>query len=438
MTINANKESLLDIVQKIGMPKSLANAIIEAMGQKEFDYRSLYDIEAKRFKSDFAEKADFNNFFVFDKTLDFYDNNQADLIKFVQAYTKDNQYQSASHFIINVPFKETRQVETLDYKGIGADDADMMIKGNYLSEVTDWQVDHAQEFYNLYKNRMVMAATTILIDMHRQHFAENLLQAHEISQSLNDLSGFVLKPPFEGIADFHFLGGFMAFNGRIIPAYSIGAMAESRALSKEYEAHDLLGLYTTFTSALLDLREEDDDYGFMGVEDENDLFITTTDLPHFLDGAAISNDVVFRQLAAANGSNLDILVNDTDYRVRETIAEFGSGEAKEYLKNDDNEKVIKALISHNTEDFAIQFVNSEVVEYRIAAAHRLREDLLISTGFINDKNPLVRIATMRPYHKKILDILSNDSDGAVRKAAEEAKAEKSFSSGSTVLDDFFF
>ena len=45
---------------------------------------------------------------------------------------------------------------------------------------------------------------------------------------------------------------------------------------------------------------------------------------------------------------------------------------------------------------------------------------------------------MRPYHKKILDILSNDSDGAVRKAAKEAKAEKSFSSGSTVLDDFFF
>ena len=347
MTINVNKERLLDIVQKIGMPKSLANAIIEAMGQKEFDYRSLYDIEAKRFKSDFAEKVDFNNFFVFDKTLDFYDNNQADLIQFIQAYAKDNQYQSASHFIINAPSKATRKVETLDYKGIKADDVDMMIKGNYLSEVTDWQVDYAQDFYNLYKNRMVMAATTILVDMHRQHFTENLLQAHEISQSLNDLGGFVLKPPFEGIADFHFLADFMAFNGRIIPAYSIGAMAESRALSKEYEAHGLLGLYATFTSALSDLREEDDDYGFMGVEDENDLFITTTDLPHFLDSATISDDVVFRQLAAANGSNLDILVNDKDYRVRKAIAEYGSDKANEsiidILSNDSDERVQKAV-----------------------------------------------------------------------------------------------
>lgn len=60
MSINTNKENLLNIAQKTGMPKSLANAIIEAMGQKEFDYRSVYDIEAKRFNFDFASEVDFN------------------------------------------------------------------------------------------------------------------------------------------------------------------------------------------------------------------------------------------------------------------------------------------------------------------------------------------------------------------------------------------
>lgn len=347
MTINANKESLLDIVQKIGMPKSLANAIIEAMGQKEFDYRSLYDIEAKRFNSDFASEVDFNNFFVFDKTLDFYDNNQADLIQFIQAYAKDNQYQSASHFIINVPFKTTHKVETLDYKGIKADDVDMMIKGNYLSEVTDWQIDYAQDFYNLYKNRMVMAATTILVDIHREHFAKNLLQAHEISEALTDLSKLVLKSPVDSVSDFYFLGDYIAAYERIIPAYSIGAMGVFNDISKAYEENGLSGIYDVFSSNLSALREQDDDYGFMGVEDENDLFITTTDLPHFLDSAAISDDVVFRQLAAANSSNLDILVNDRDYRVRKAIAEYGSDKANEsiidILSNDSDKRVRKAV-----------------------------------------------------------------------------------------------
>ena len=84
------------------MPKSLGNAIIEAMGQKEFDYRSVYDIEAKRFNFDFASEVDFNNFFVFDETLDFYDNNKADLVQFVQQYAEDNQYKSAGSFIPNL------------------------------------------------------------------------------------------------------------------------------------------------------------------------------------------------------------------------------------------------------------------------------------------------------------------------------------------------
>lgn len=422
MSINTNKENLLNIAQKTGMPKSLANAIIEAMGQKEFDYRSVYDIEAKRFNFDFASEVDFNNFFLFDKTLDFYDNNQADLVQFIQEYAKDNQYQSASHFIINVPLRETREVESLDYKGLDVNDADMMIAGNYLSEITGWQTDYAKDFHDLYKNRMVMAATTILIDMHRKYFAKQLPQAHEISEKLNDLSCFVLKAPIDDIGDFYYLDDFMSFDGRITPSYSIGAMAKSHELSKKYEEHNLLDVYKTFTSALSVLREQDDGYGFMGIEDENDLFITTTDLPHFFDIAYNSDDVVFRQLTAANGSHLDILINDTDYRVRQTIAKYGSDEAKEYLKNDNNEEVIKSLIGHDSEGFALQFINSEIVDYRIAAAHRLREDSLISAGFTNDKNPLVRIATIRPYNEKILDILSNDVDDEVRKAVAEAKA----------------
>ena len=419
MSINTNKENLLNIAQKTGMPKSLANAIIEAMGQKEFDYRSVYDIEAKRFNFDSASEVDFNNFFVFDETLDFYDNNKADLVQFIQRYAADNQYESAGHFIINVPFKETREVETLHDKFLGANNANDMIAGNDLAVETEYSRD-----YNiLYKNRMVMAATTILIDMHRKHFAEQLPQAHEISEKLNDLSCFVLKSPIDDIGDFYYLDDFMSFDGRITPSYSIGAMEKSHELSKKYEEHNLLDVYKTFTGSLSALREQDDDYGFMGIEDENDLFIRTTDLPHFFDIAVNSDDVVFRQLTAANGAHLDILVNDTDYRVRQTIAKFGSDEAKECLKNDDNQEVIKSLIGHDSEDFALQFISSEIVDYRIAAAHRLREDSLISAGFTNDKNPLVRIATIRPYNKKILDILSNDVNDEVRKAVVEAKAE---------------
>lgn len=418
MTINVNKESLLNITQKIGMPKSLGNAIIEAMGQKEFDYRSVYDIEAKRFNFDFASEVDFNNFFVFDETLDFYDNNKADLVQFVQQYAEDNQYKSAGSFIIQVPFKETREVESLDCKNLEANDANEMMAGTYVAVETGY----ARDFHNLYKNRMVMAATTILIDMHRKHFAEQLPQAHEISEKLNDLSCFVLKSPIDDIGDFYYLDGFMSFEGHIVPSYSIGAMVQSHELSNKYEEHNLLDVYKTFTGSLSALREQDDGYGFMGIEDENDLFIRTTDLPHFFDIAYNSDDVVFRQLTAANGSHLDILINDTDYRVRQIIAKYGSDEAKEYLKNDNNEEVIKSLIGHDSEDFALQFISSEIVDYRIAAAHRLREDSLISAGFTNDKNPLVRIATIRPYNKKILDILSNDVDDEVRKAVAEAKA----------------
>ena len=419
MTINTNKESLLGMAQKIGMSKNLGNAIIKAMGQKEFDYRSRYDIEAKRFHSNFASEVGFNNFFEFDKTLDFYDNNKVDLVDFIQKYAADNQYESAGHFIINVPFKETREVETLHDKFLCTNDANTMIAGNYLPVETEYSHD-----YNiLYKNRMVMAATTILIDIHRKHFFEQLPQAHEISEKLKDLSCFVLKSPIDAIGDFYFLDGFMAFDGRMTLSYSIGAMAKSRDLANKYKEHNLSDMYDAFMDELSVLREQDDDYGFMGIEDENDLFITTADLPHFYDIAVNSDDIVFRQLTAANGIHLDILVNDTDYRVRQTIAKIGSDEAKEYLKNDDNEEVIKSLIAHDTECFALQFVKSDIVDYRIAAAQRLKEDLLISAGFTKDKNPLVRIATINYRYKKILDILSNDIDDEVRKAVADARAE---------------
>lgn len=127
-------------------------------------------------------------------------------------------------------------------------------------------------------------------------------------------------------------------------------------------------------------------------------------------------------VAQKREQDLDLLVNDKDWAVRGEVARYGQDKYLDQLVNDQDWQVREQVALRGRDQDLDQLVNDEAAAVRSAVAMQGRDqDLDI---LVHDKSPVVRKDVVIEGRDKDLDVLVHDTDPDVRQAVAIRAREK--------------
>lgn len=260
---------------------------------------------------------------------------------------------------------------------------------------------------------------------------------------------FIIKAPKPELADALIMDDFISYRGKIAMLSSMSLDCRLVHVRDEYQEHGMLQDFeSTFMNAVTAQAKVYSDMEARNYEKGTpDLHLGTDE--YYADNMA-SDQVDIRALVARNGKFLntlvadchwqvraavasyfigkwafdykyesdllDLLVTDEDWRVRKAVADTAIPKYIKILRQDANDDVIASVICFSNSDFALKHANSNSVNVRISVAEMLREDDLLATNLIHDKEAVVRHAIA--CRGIFADIFKRDEDEEVRNASK--------------------